>query len=1207
MVVLKRLSRALSDGDRIYCVLRGSAVNQDGRSNGLTAPNGVCQQSVIRSALADAGLAAAAVDYVEAHGTGTALGDPIEMGALGSVFGPGRSAAAPLLVGSVKTNLGHLEGAAGIAGLIKVCLSLFHESLPPHLHFAEPSPHIDWRLPLQVPVQLTDWQRGERRRIAGVSSFGFGGTNAHVIVEESPSCAEEARANAAAGDVCLLTLSGKTAAALSSQARRYASALPACRLADICYTAATGRAHFPHRLALPASDRSELQRQLLEFAAGGVCEGVISGQAEREFSLTMLFGGQGGRHVGVGRSLYERDGTFRRELDRCQEVLSVYWPRRLETILWGDPVWWEKVDVQPALFCLQYCLGRLWESWGVEPAAVVGHSLGEYAAACLSGVFSLEDALKLVTSRARLLDELCVEGQMVAVFAGESAVRSALSGLAGVVDVAAVNGPRQTVVSGSVCGVAEVVDRLSSSGIESRVLPTTHAFHSPLVEPMLAPFASVASAVRYARPRYPYVSGLRGAWLDEELTKADYWCHHLREPVRFDSALACAVGRRPSCYLEVGAGTTVSGLVRGAYAAKDLRVLGGLRCGAGEWSGHLRTLGQLYVLGAPISWRAVWGEGFRKVSLPTYPFARKRYWFSGSDGMAGAFDGRLSSATAVHPLLGCHLDLGSREIVYETDLAGVAYLREHRLGETIVFPASGYLELALAAGAHSGLSRPEVQDLSIERPLPYEASGSCRIQVVLSPTSLGFDCRIVCWHPDGWRTQATCRLLSSPEDWAAGPLAAVAGTLRPVAEHYDRCQSAGLAYGPTFRCLRRLWCGSGESWGEVGLPESLAVSGYLLHPALLDACFQVTAGALADAYSAAWLPVGVDRYRLSGTPDPAARLRVHARLRATADPRCLVVDIQAADPQGQHLLTVDGLRLKPAAASRPSDLLHRERWVAKIRPREPSPTLPRLSPAEIQHRLEERRAQIVVDTGLGDHVPLLDRLESLSIRFVIRAFAEMRSALRVGESFTTDGLADTLGVAPDHARLFGRLLGMLREDGYLQREGPTWTVSRQPRVEDPNIECDRLLAAHPCMAPELTLLQRCADQLPELLRGGVDPLESLFPAAGSMSAADLYRDSVGGRALNALVAEAAAREAEALPAGRGLRILEVGPVTAQPRSRSCEGYRNAAPATSSQTLVPASWRRPGQDSASSTTLDIGYSTSSAIRPHRDSNAIALIL
>ena len=268
--------------------------------------------------------------------------------------------------------------------------------------------------------------------------------------------------------------------------------------------------------------------------------------------------------------------------------------------------------------------------------------------------------------------------------------------------------------------------------------------------------------------------------------------------------------------------------------------------------------------GRPISWRAVWGEGFRKVSLPTYPFARQRYWFSDSAVSAGAADDRRPSAKTVHPSLGRHLDLGGREIVYETDLAGVAYLSEHRLGETIVFPVSGYLELALAAGRTSAWLDPEVRDLAIERPLSYEESAPCRVQVVLSPTSSGFDCRIVCWHPDGWRTQATCRLLSSPEDWAAGPLAAVAGTLRPVAEHYDRCQSAGLAYGPTFRCLRRLWCGSGESWGEVGLPESLAVSGYLLHPALLDACFQVTAGALADAYSAAWLPVGVDRYRLSG-------------------------------------------------------------------------------------------------------------------------------------------------------------------------------------------------------------------------------------------------------------------------------------------------------------------------------------------------------
>ncbi len=644
VVVLKRLSDALADGDPILAVIRGTAVNQDGRSSGLTAPNGPSQEAVIRRALADAGVAPADVGYVEAHGTGTALGDPIELQALGAVLGAGRDPAHPLLVGSVKTNLGHLEAAAGVAGLIKAALMLQHETIAPHLHFETPTPHIAWDgLRLRVPTTLQPWAAGGRR-IAGVSSFGFSGTNAHVILEEAP-----ARAPASAAPdrpLHLVTLSARSEQALRALAGRYAAHLeahPETPLADLAFTANRGRAHFEQRLATVVRDGESLRARLAAFAAGadpgadpGADGELFAGYcpAGAAPEVAFLFTGHGSHHAGMGRALYAVDPIFRAALDRCDALLRDEIDRTLPEILFGDGSLLEAMRyAQPALFALQFALAELWQAWGVRPAVVAGHSAGEYVAAVVAGVLSLEDGLRLIAARGRLMQSL-PDGEMVALFVDEARVARALVPYAAQVGIAAVNGPETTVVSGERAAVRALIADLALEADDYRPLDIRIAAHSPLVEPILDEFERVVAGVRLAEPQIGLVSSLTGALVDGAITQARYWRRHLREPVRFAAVFDTLRAAGYSAFVEIGPHPTLLNLGRRAWPDAGGVWVPSLRRAGEPWAQMLGGLATLYTAGVPVDW-----AGFdrpyprRTVSLPTYPWENGRYWSDAADPM----------------------------------------------------------------------------------------------------------------------------------------------------------------------------------------------------------------------------------------------------------------------------------------------------------------------------------------------------------------------------------------------------------------------------------------------------------------------------------------------------------------------------------------------------------------------------------------------
>ncbi len=650
VIVLKRLSEALRDEDRVLAVIRGSAVNQDGLTSGLTAPNGLAQQAVVGRALARAGVRPDEVGYVEAHGTGTPIGDPIETAALArSVGGAGDSAC---WLGSVKANIGHLEAAAGIASAIKTILGLANREL-------YPQPNLDVLNPqlalggtrLRIVTSAEAWESDGRPRIAGVSSFGFGGTNAHVVLEEPPAAAP-GRTGPRERPLHLLALSARSDDALAELARRTERALderPEVEGADLAYTLNTGRAHLPHRLAVVAGSRDDLRAQLAALA-GGERRGALtrrcpSGPPPR---VTFLFTGQGAQYPGMARELYGASPTFRRALNRCADVLDGYLDESLTTVLFGSggARLDETAYTQPALFAVEYALAELWRSWGIEPDVLVGHSVGEYVAACLAGALSLDDALALVAERARLMQELPRDGAMAAVLAPADAVAELLAGREHELSLAAVNGPGAVTISGARAAVAELVDELGARGHAAKELTVSHAFHSPLIEPMLDALEAAASRVAFAPLRAPVASNVTGELLEPGFVPdAGYWRRHTRSTVRFASCVEAAAQRMAALdpaagrlFVEIGPRPTLIGLGRKVVSGEDVAWLPSLKPGRDAWEPLLTALAQVHLHGAPVDWRGFDRDHHRSVvTAPTYPFERRRHWIGdAANGHAAA-------------------------------------------------------------------------------------------------------------------------------------------------------------------------------------------------------------------------------------------------------------------------------------------------------------------------------------------------------------------------------------------------------------------------------------------------------------------------------------------------------------------------------------------------------------------------------------------
>ena len=892
----------------------------------------------MRAALADAGVRPGEVSYVEAHGTGTPLGDPIEVDALVEVFCAGRSKAQPLAIGSVKTNVGHAEGAAGLAAMIKVVLALEHGEIPPHLHLRTPNPHILWDdLPVVVPTTLLPWQPLSGRRVAGVSSFGFGGTNAHVVLESAP--VREPRRAVVERPLHLLSLSAKSESALRALAGRLADHLgstPDLSLADVSFTANIGRSHFAHRLAIVGAGGDAAREQLMAAHAGRPSASVRLGRASAAARprVAFLFTGQGSQYVGMARSLFETQPTFRQELERCNDLLRPYLERPLLDVLYPPPGIASPLDEtaysQPALFALEYALTQLWRSWGVEPAWVFGHSVGEYVAACVAGVFSLENGLRLIAERGRLMQIQPPGGAMAAVLASESRVVAALAPYEHQVSIAAINGPEQVVISGAVASLRRVLASLATAGIHAHVLTVSHAFHSPLMEPVLEPFRRVAQTVRYHPACVPLVSNHDGRLFNGgQVLDADYWVRHVREPVAFAAGVWTLSQQGCRHWLEIGPAPVLVSLARRCLSADaDSLWLPSLRPGHDDWRTLLDSLAALYVQGVGVNW-----VGFdrdyprRRVALPTYPFERQRYWLPPvPNGRNPSRDGGPPlSGEPVHDLLGRRLASPLKETLFETRLGArrPRYLEDHRILGTTVLPLTVFLEMALAAAKEVfGHGPCHLEAVVIEEWLVLPEAQDQTIQVIVTPQ--GSDqASFQVFHRiaddggrDAWRTHArgTMRTgASAIESFDVADALTRCSREREIDACYQEMDDCGLEYGPSFRGLTRIWCGTDEAIGQIQLPRPLVgrADAYHFHPAMLDACIHPIGEALPKiGPNATWIPVALERLTVFGRPGSRVWCHARARPEESRQPNRRIGDLVVIDDAGRPVAQLAGLHLQ---------------------------------------------------------------------------------------------------------------------------------------------------------------------------------------------------------------------------------------------------------------------------------------------------------
>ncbi len=1183
VVLLKRLSDAEAAGDRIFGLIRGSAITQDGASSGLTVPNGPSQEAVIRAALENAGLPASQVSYIEAHGTGTSLGDPIEVRALGNVFSASHSSDAPLLLGSVKSNIGHLEGAAGIASVIKAILALQHGQVPANLHFHNPSPLISWEtLPFVIPQQMTPLPEIDGKRIAGVSGFGFSGTNVHIVIEAAP--APQPLPASTDSSAHLLALTAKSAPALKALVRQYHDFLADSRdsLSDICYTANAGRSHFHHRLVIRGSSIEQMRDKLAAFKSEKPAEGITSGvfPGGDPAKIAFLFTGQGAQYSGMARQLYQTQPIFRAALDHCSAILEPLLDRPLLSVIFGltpeDAALLDQTAyTQPAVFSIEMALVELWKSWGIRPNFVFGHSVGGYAAACTAGIFNLEDGLRLIAARAKRMGSLPAGGCMAAVFTDEASTAAQINALAVPVSIAAVNAPDSTVISGLAQDVQCVLEALKAQGIQARMLKVSHAFHSDLMNPILADLEQAAQSVKYAAPRIPFVSDSSGKLArGDTAANAAYWRQHTRTAVRFAAGMETLYQQGARIFVEIGPSPTLTSLGQRCLDTVEDPVVwfSSLKPKVDDWQQILTTLAGLHVQGISVDWSSFPDDApHRKVSLPTYPFQRSRHWLPKQSANA-QLPREPSSEAQLHPLLHRRIKTASPSAIFEANLrpADYTFFRDHRVFGTTILPAAAYLESALAAGKmlfHKG--SVTVNDLLMHEPLAVEEQDECTVQLVATLDEDGaYNFIYSHYDPlqDAWHKHASGQLSAS----RAEPLpVSLEDIHKRCAEsvsaetHQQALLERGFVFGPSLLGVEAIWRGNGEALGKISVPEAVAddAGRYLLHPATLDAVLQVSASALPEG-SGAYLPFYISSFQYF--QENTTPVWSYARLvDSGADSNIQTVDLWVLDAQGAGIAEIQGLQFKqadPSALLRLShanlvDCLYDIEWVpapldAQAVVNEPAGITPEeavqfVTPDTVAASASLIQAQQDVLAELNVYgLQVLPTLEEIAFQYIVQALSRLGWAPAPGERFTTAQLAAQLGVLARYTDLLSRLCEILSEEGLLKKTQDGWEVLMPLQPSDPTSLVQPLRAEHPAYQAEIVFAERCGRSLDAALKGAVDELQLLFPKGDLSDAERLYQHSPMSHVYNGLLSQvvraALSSDQETLASRRKVRILEVG-------------------------------------------------------------------
>jgi myxalamid-type polyketide synthase MxaE and MxaD len=935
LIVLKRVSDARRDGDRIWGLIRGSAVNQDGRSTGLTAPNVLAQEALLREALKNARVTHESIGYVETHGTGTSIGDPIEVEALRAVIGPLRSDGGRCALGALKTNIGHLEGAAGVAGLMKAVLALEHEKIPRNINFRALNPRI--RLDgssLVAATEATSWPRTARPRFAGVSSFGLSGTNAHVVLEEAPLAEGGARAPHRSSE--LLVLSARSVSALNAQAARLSAHLdahPELLLGDVAFSLATTRTAMEHRVAIPTSSREQLREALESVAIGETPTGAVRGRASVAGGgkVVFVFPGQGSQWLGMGKRLLAEEPVFHATIVACDRAIQAEAGFSTLAELAADEATSQlnRIDVvQPVLFAIEVALSALWQSWGVQPDLVVGHSMGEVAAAHVAGALSLEDAVAIICRRSRLLRRISGEGEMALVELTAAEAQAALSGYEDRLSVAVSNSPRSTVLSGEPSALAEVLTSLEARGVFVRRVKVDVASHSPQVDPLRDDLLAALSELRPSATVVPMCSTVTGAMASGTNMSAEYWADNVRQPVRFAQAVQSLIEEGASVFIEMSPHPILLPSVEeilGLLEREGIAV-GSLRRNQDERQVLLESFGALWAHGHPVAWGGLFPAGGRRIALPTYPWQdRERHWLDVPEDV-------VRRGANVHPLLGhktrSSLSEGVTYWTNDLSLKTNRYLEEHRVGGQVVFPAAAHVEMALKAGAeelggtvelrgfevNEALLLAEDERRVVQLALSREGAQSARFQIASAIGTNEIDGK---WtlhcrgkieriksdgQPEGTQLEAL-RQRTQSESWEAFEGDAF----------YARLLTAGLEYGETFRGVQRGWRRAGEAFAELACVGDVAQAdrAYRIHPGLLDAALQVIAAAMGDQETGMFLPSGIEAIRVTRPGEgwsQKGKLWTYARCAQAGNE--ITSDLWVRAESGELLVEVTGFKAK---------------------------------------------------------------------------------------------------------------------------------------------------------------------------------------------------------------------------------------------------------------------------------------------------------
>lgn len=926
MILLKSKEQALLDGDTILAVIKGSAVAQDGHSNGILAPNGLSQQKVIREALSDAGVSPPDIGYVESHGTGTSLGDPIEVAALDEVYGKERNRETALLVGAVKANIGHLESAAGIAGLIKSVICLNRQQVPKQLHFKQPNPNISWeKTAVKIPEAISPLIEKDKPLRAGVSSFGFGGTIAHLILEAS----EQVQKNSAqverapSGVPQLILISAKSKEAERAQWQKFKDYLqgqPDSDLASIAYSQSVSRDHFAHRLAIKCARPTDLDKSLDGIISTQDCTAAFRPQRDNyQGRKAFLFTGGGSQYVGMADDLYRDQPVFKSALDDCIELSKEWLEVNLRDILFAEAnsneeTLLNRIDyMQPALFAFEYATSQLWKSWGVEPDVLIGHSLGEIVAACVAGIFSLKDGLKLICSRGKLMQSLPAGGVMISIQADENEVEQIIGADKDAVSIAVINGPTQTVISGEKDKAEKVRLVFEAKGVKTKVLQVSHASHSVLMNPILEAYGKVVESITFHKPQYKLISNVVDKEGKAAIDTAAYWISHLRDTVYFAAGVCELESLGIDVWIEVGPQPVLLGIAGNCHSGgESVSWLPSAR--EGEESTIYDSVAQLYAEGGTFNWEAYYdSQAVKKVSLPTYEFQRESYWINTS-----TLSSRAGETHSGNPLLGYEVKIAGESRIYESmiSLAHLPFLNDHRVFDNALMPGAAFCEL-IQGYIQNQTEALFLDEIVFENPLWLSQGTEYRLQLVVNTSEEDGDKFQVFSSPvsgeEKWQSHARGTLGDKSEKNAVSldkPPKVINGGLN-IREFYDSFALKGMEYGASFQPIKEIYKKNQSALGKLSLLGAIDADqsqGYQLHPILLDGAFQLL-GVLFDNTDKACLPFSVEGYELlaPGTTEIWVEATILEN-ESTGDIKC--ASIRLWNDEGTALGAIDKLYVK---------------------------------------------------------------------------------------------------------------------------------------------------------------------------------------------------------------------------------------------------------------------------------------------------------